>query len=123
MRDINAKVSEDLWLREPVGAFPGQSPSNGSQLSRSRAALETALMGGVTLAALGARLPGVSQGARDGILGGLLTVAGLYALTVVWRGRPPAALRWILIWYVALIAVYLGSFFYSPNQNIAALRP
>jgi O-antigen ligase len=80
------------------------------------------MMGCVVAAALITRHPAVTQSFRDGILGSLFLLTGLYT-AMIWRMRPPAGLRWVLVWAGCLIVLYVFSTIYSPTPDTSALRP
>jgi O-antigen ligase len=122
MRNREQLARQALWDQKTFGQ--ARSPlSNEPQLTRFRLVIEAVLMGLGVMAALATRHPAVTQPVRDAVLGGILALAGLYAVLVVWRGRSLTALRWVIVWCASLVTLYVASGFYSPTQTIGALRP
>jgi hypothetical protein len=99
-------ASQALWLQEHVEPLMSELPK-WLQLTRLQAAIESAIMGGVVIAALATRYPGVEQPIRDASLGGTLGLAGFYAVLTVSRERPTLALRWVVTWCACLVVLYL----------------
>jgi hypothetical protein len=93
------------------------------QPSQFGSAIEALITGGVVLAALATRYPGITQAIRDASLGAMLAVAGLYGVLIISRNRLPVALRWVVASCVSLIGLYVASVLWTPTPTLGALRP